>query len=342
MNKLTKVGVSALCGSLAAVSAANAGSMTVAGGANVTYTQLSYGETGNPMGMASNLTFTGTGELDNGNTVTLNIAHDDANAYSASDVAVDIAGVGTIKFDQGGGTGLDRIDDMMPTAWEEADGTGVGGGLNTVSGVGGGTDIEWAISGDMLPDGMSAYVAYSPKPVGDKGNDKTVSGATGAPVDGAGFDIVLMHDGLVDGLNVFGGYSNISQATDAGSATIAGDKTQTALGATYAIGSITVGYQYSKDSRNGTNATTSFYENNAYGISFNVNDDLSISYGVHESERHVHGAANATMEAASLQMAYSMGGATIKIAETSVDSSSYVSTTAGDKDGTTVMLSLAF
>ena len=66
MNKLTKIGVSALCGSLAAVSAANAGEMSVSGGANATWTKLSYGSTGNPLGMASNLTFTGSGELENG------------------------------------------------------------------------------------------------------------------------------------------------------------------------------------------------------------------------------------------------------------------------------------
>ena len=33
MNKLTKLGVSALCGSLAAISAANAGDLTVTGSA---------------------------------------------------------------------------------------------------------------------------------------------------------------------------------------------------------------------------------------------------------------------------------------------------------------------
>jgi len=339
MNKLTKIGVSALCGSLAAVSAANAGSMAVSGGANVTYTQLGYGETGNPMGMASNLTFTGSGELDNGNAVTLTIAHDDGNAYSAADVAVNVAGIGTIKFDQGGGTGLDRIDDMMPTAWEETTGTGVGGGLSSVSGVGGGTDIEWAISSDMLPDGMSAYIAYSPKPDGNKSGDKAVGGAIGAPVDGAGYDIVVTHNGLADGLNVFAGYSSISQAEGANSD---GDRHQHAIGATYAVGSVTVGYQISRDNIGGHNSSTAYYENQAWGISFNVNDDLSLSYGVHESERNRSGDTNVTMEASSLQMAYSMGGATLKIAETDFSGSSYVSTTAGDKDGTTVMLSLAF
>jgi len=37
-----------------------------------------------------------------------------------------------------------------------------------------------------------------------------------------------------------------------------------------------------------------------------------------------------------------MGGASIKIAETSFDNSSYVSTTAGEKDGTTIAVTLAF
>ena len=37
-----------------------------------------------------------------------------------------------------------------------------------------------------------------------------------------------------------------------------------------------------------------------------------------------------------------MGGATIAIAENSVDNASYVSTTTQDKDGTTIALTLAF
>ena len=44
--------------------------------------------------------------------------------------------MGTFKYDEGGGTGLDRFDDMMPTAWEETTGTGVTTGLRTVGGVG--------------------------------------------------------------------------------------------------------------------------------------------------------------------------------------------------------------
>ena len=64
MNKLTKVGCSALCGSLAAISAANAGDLSVTGGANLTYMSHGTEVTGNPYGMAAAVTFKGSGELD--------------------------------------------------------------------------------------------------------------------------------------------------------------------------------------------------------------------------------------------------------------------------------------
>ena len=53
MNKLSKLGVSALCGSLAAISAANAGDLTATGGAHVTWLSAEGTNTGNPIGMAS-------------------------------------------------------------------------------------------------------------------------------------------------------------------------------------------------------------------------------------------------------------------------------------------------
>ena len=57
MNKLTKTGVSALCGSLAAVASANAGELTVTGGVDMTWTNISDSQTGNPIGMGSNVSF---------------------------------------------------------------------------------------------------------------------------------------------------------------------------------------------------------------------------------------------------------------------------------------------
>jgi len=64
MNKFTKIGLSALCGSLASISAANAGSLEVLGSAQATWMSKSNLVTGNPIGMNTGLTFKGSGELD--------------------------------------------------------------------------------------------------------------------------------------------------------------------------------------------------------------------------------------------------------------------------------------
>jgi len=309
MNKLTKIGVSALCGSLASVAAANAGSLDVTGGATATYTSLDGVVTGNPLGMASAMTFTGNGELDNGSTFSLTIAHTNKAAYTGSAIAITTPTLGTFTYDEGGGTGLDRIDDMMPTAWEEVDGAGQPMGLRTVTGVGGVDDIEWNV-GMGLPDGMNAYLSYSPRPTGSKNANKGVGG-DGKNVSGAGWDVVLTHSGLVDGLNVFAGYSEVAQVASVG------DRTARAVGATYAIGGATIGYQWSKDDSVGAGT---YYENNAYGVSFSVNDNLAISYGVHESDRvREAGTLTKTLDGNSLQVSYTVGGASIKVAESSVD-----------------------
>jgi len=338
MNKLAKIGASALCGSLAAVATAQAGEMSVTGGATATFSKGNYTTNGNPIGMNTGLTFTGSGELDGGTTFTLTITHADKAAYSSANIVMTVPGLGTIGIDQGaGGQGLDRIDDMMPTAWEETNGTSVGTGLQTVTGVGGATNIEWGLSEDMLPDGASLHIAHSPRAGGTAANDKGVGGDTGV---GAGWDIVVQHAGITDGLNIFGGYSTIAQFKDA-NGSYSGDRTQFGFGATYALGAVTMGYQYTKDNRQ-ANEGTNYYENDAYGVSFNVNDDLSISIGVHQSERNHANGTSTTNDATSLQAAYSVGGASLKVARTDVDNASYSTAVANDKEGYTIALTLAF
>jgi len=287
--------------------------------------------TGNPLGMASAMTFTGNGELDNGSTFSLTIAHTNKAAYTGSAIALTTPSLGTFTYDEGGGTGLDRIDDMMPTAWEEVDGTGLGMGLQTVAGAGGSSDIEWNV-GTGMPDGMNVYLSYSPRPDGSKNANKGVSGTSGAVV-GMGYDVVVTHSGLVDGLNVFAGISDTEQAAGIG------DKDEKAYGATYAVGGLTVGYEYSKIENPGV--ANDYYENDAYGISYAINDDLSISYGRTDSTQHdASASANVEMEGQSLQLSYSVGGASIKVAESSVDNQKYQSGT--NRDGRTVALTLAF
>lgn len=335
MNKLKVLGASALCGSLAAISA-HAGEMTVKGSANATYTTKEKAVTGQPLGMTTGLTFTGSGELENGNTFTVNIYHDDQNAWSSADISVDLAGIGKVTFDQAGGTGLDRLDDKMPTAWEESYDAGLGSGIVTATGAGGGTDIELAISSDMLPDGVSAYISYAPKADGTAVNDKAVGGIT---TDGVnhGWDVVVEHSALMDGVNLFAGYSHIDQSDSSSN----DDRSSWVAGGTYAIGSFTIGYQHYNDSMGRT--AIDAYENDAFGISFSVNDDLSLSYGVHQStQENGQEGSNVELETRSIQAAYSMGGATVKLARSSVDNASYSTAATSDYDVNTLALSLAF
>jgi outer membrane protein OmpU len=338
MNKLTKVGVSALCGSLAAVASAQAGEMTVTGGASMTYMSLDDEVTGNPLGMATGMTFTGTGELDNGAAVTLTIANTHKNAYTGSSITVATPSLGTWKYDEKGGTGIDRIDDMMPTAWEEVDGTGIGMGLQTVSGVGGGSDIEWTLPAEWSM-GSTVHVSYAFHPDGSYNSKKGASGATDSgAVDGSGYDIVVSNNSAVEGLNMFAGYSKISGANNAAGNQALSDNEQMAGGFTYAVGGFTLGYQQSYNSNEIT------YDNQAYAVSFAVNDNLSVSYGKHESTQRAQDSAGTKvdLDGKSLQASYTMGGASIVIAETSVDNKNYATAAANQREGRAIALTLAF
>ena len=104
MDSLKKIGITALAGTLASVSAAQAGSLSVSGTAELSYTQKDSTEmTGNPIGMGKDITFNGSGELDNGWTVS--VMHDltDAAAWASSSLTIGMGSLGTIVVDQGTG-----------------------------------------------------------------------------------------------------------------------------------------------------------------------------------------------------------------------------------------------
>ena len=109
---------------------------------------------------------------------------------------------------------------------------------------------------------------------------------------------------------------------------------------TYAYGPVTVGYQTAESDVSGS--VTSDADSVAYSASYAVNDDLSISYAELESTKKITGSPKNTMEAESIQIAYTMGGASIKLADTEVTNGTYSTAASADKDGMTLALSLAF
>ena len=345
MNKLTKVGLSALCGSLAAVSSANAGEMTVTGGVDMSWISLGGGnaDTGNPIGMGSNLTFKGDGELDNGWTFSLTVAMLNNDAYSNTAINIDMGGLGKLNINQGdSGNGIDALDDKMPTAWEEPWGNGLSTGVKLVCGVGSSMNVQYT-----TPTVLGSKLILAVAPVMGT-TDTADKGSGGSGNDGKhkGYDAVIninpsLGTEILSGLNVYAG----AGFTDiAANSTTADEDTWEAVGGiTFDIGPLSIGQGWSGH-YNGeeVDADYNYYKQTMFGVAFNINDDLSVSYGMHKSDRALNTATNVEVAAESFQIAYSMGGATLKIAETQVDNAAYVSTTAGDKEGTTMMLSLAF
>ena len=351
MNKLTKVGLTALAGSLTAITGANAGSMSFAGGANLTWTNHDANVTsgddtvGNPIGWKNNLTVTGSGELDNGISWTANAYQSDAQALTSSNINFDLGGMGSLLVDNGaGGAGLDALDDKMPTAWEETWGHGLGTGIDLAKGVGSSSNIQYTTPSIM---GTKLKVAYSPRNTGGLINDKSSSGDKGSP-KGKGIDIVL--DSTVAGQNIFLGYSTSERDPDNKAGNTAdpqSDHEEAVAGAIFSIGPVKAGIQATAEflgDNQGGHTNAFGYRNVAWGVSFNVNDNLSLSYGEMESTKGFTSTMTQkrAMTIESFQIAYTMGGASIKVAQTEGDNLKYVSGASMDKDGRTIALSLAF
>jgi len=346
MNKLTKVGCSALCGSLAAISAASAGELTVTGGAHLTYISLGAETTGNPYGMASAVSFAGSGELDNGWTYGLNIDMTDGDAYSASRIHITMGGLGTIEFDQGNsGNGIAAYDNVMPTAWEESHGAGLSGGVRTVMGVGNSDNVQWS-SPKVLGTEITLAYAF------DKGTTDTADKVTADNNTslGRGYDATIkinpsLGTEILSGLNLYAGGSVVEQYDNAN----AFEDLYQAVGAvTYALGPVEVGYMVSGEyDGDETGQDYHTYKNHGFGVAFNVNDDFSVSYGSYDSRKTgytnstVQGDENTRMvEVSSWQAAYTMGGASFRLADVSVDNSGFSSGT--NRTATIVSLGLAF
>ena len=118
MNNIKKVGLSALAGSLVAMSV-NAAEMTVTGGASITFADYGADITNNAWSSGDGLTFAASGELDHGLTVSSSYTLD-RGVLDDYSVSIATEGMGTITFHGlDGSSALGAVDDVMPTAYEE-------------------------------------------------------------------------------------------------------------------------------------------------------------------------------------------------------------------------------
>tara|TARA_Y100000741_G_C18255773_1_gene558906 strand:+ start:580 stop:1590 length:1011 start_codon:yes stop_codon:yes gene_type:complete len=336
MNNFKKIGLSALAGSLAAVSAQ--AEVTFGGSAQVTYLDDSVdyttGTGGNAIGQNTNINFSNSGELDNGFTVSIYGYFNDGNGGSISSTAMSLGmgDMGKIVFAESAGTAANGIDDVLPTAYEEVwdlnNGTSYFHAFGSITNSG---SVEYQTPAmDMGGITLSATAAYDPQG-GTANRDHDAITSSGSTYNsGKAYTVKAVTD---FGLTVGAGHENVN-GYDASSP----EYNAATAYAKYTMGSITVGYQ---ESYIDSAAGAADYESDGYGISFAVNDQMSISYTSQEDTKvELLGTAAVTQESKGMAASYTTGGMTFAIIQVDTDNVNH--TTAQNAEATEISLSFAF
>ena len=318
MNNLRKIGLSALAGSLATFSV-NAADFSVSGAGSITFDDTNRGKSdrGNGFYMGDSLKFNASGETDGGIGVAV---YYEIDGGALDDNNIKLTGdFGSITFEnKGGSTAMGAVDDKTPNAYEEAwdvidtDGTSATGSPTVINGSGGGAGM-WVYSSPNM-GGAVLTVAYR----------NAVADAAESMTD---FAIAVTPEGI-DGLTVGLAMSNNTIATNV-------DSDESTMYATYATGGFTFGVQASDLDHT---TATSDQESIAYGITYAVNDDLSVGYSYHELETEL--TTDQDQESTGISASYTMGGMTLAGASNEVKN--MAGTATRDHEGYEFTLSFAF
>ena len=260
MTNFKKIGLTALAGTLAATTFANAGGLSVSGNAIMEYqtTEVDGGSSSinNTDGfvMNSTLTFSGSGELDNGMNVSMyqSLA---SGSVTSEGVTLDMGDMGKLSLDSWGySSGITSIADKVPTASEN-----VHDDLNTAN-----HDNPAVGVAKTSSDGADTLgYNYS--------DDMFRLSVAASQVTGGGEQSIALTINAIEGLTIGAGTGNDRP-------TVAIDNDVTTMFATYTMGPVSVGYQVTEIDAEAANTDI---ETDHYGISFAINENLSVSYGEH-------------------------------------------------------------
>jgi len=314
MTNFKKIGLTALAGTLAATAYAQAGALSVSGTARMEYQSTQASATAKSDAFAQNTTisFTGSGELDNGMTVSYLQAQSGAGTLTSQGVTLDMGDMGSVAITNYNFGGIGTIQDMVPNGGEQPwDDLATGTGLHGTPEQG----VASPHSGNRVGYKTTAGGAIISASIDYQQNSPTTSMAVQLP-------------NLVEGLNIGAGI-----ATDQSSATAEQDIET--MYATYTMGGISVGYQVTDVERTAANSDI---ERTAYGISFAVNDNLSIGYGVSDTEFEASSLTK-DEENTGIGIAYTSGGMKLGIINNTKDNAGG---SAGAEEMTEFQLTFAF
>ena len=336
MNKLKKLGVSALAGSLAAFSA-QAAELSFTGDSSVSYTS---GQASANASAASGISadvgmsFSASGEMDNGWTVATSVDTGNNNTASSAQLTVTLGDMGTLQFNQIAGSFVRGLDDTLPTAWEET--SDLDGHTNVASIVGDATN-DGSISYkspalDLGGASIQAMIDYDSAPgVADGGQGATIARSTFDAGTAIGLDV------SVAGLTLKVGHEELSSIL-----TTRNDQNNSVVSAVYSAGAFSLGYAEWQHNDGAAGTAGADYTGEGMSIAFNVNDNLTISYGTHEDNKEADSANANTVDVDidSIQAAYTMGSMAVKVQNTQTDNPNFVNNS--ESDSTEINVSFSF
>ena len=335
MINLKKVGLTALAGSLAAVTA-HAGEMSVTGSANVTYVTGESANSGQAIGTDKDVKFSGSGELDNGFTFSIFTNMTDAMTVSSSATVINMGSLGSIGVGSGGGTNVNgAYDEAIPTAYEENSDAGGQAPANSVGANADGNGFTYQLPAmEMMGATVTGGLDYSFQGGTDSPNDGSGVATSTTWGNAYGVGLTVAYDALSIGAFV----SEVENKNHTANKSIE-DEMSASWNVKYSAGPVSVGYsEFVIDSglkSSGATTTTTaktvgtsdgMFDGDMFSIAFNVNDDLSISYSemtaTYDTRGHQADGVKQELDVdekhESLQVAYSMGAMSVKAYTTEI------------------------
>ena len=335
MNNFKKIGLTALAASLVSVSA-NAGEISVSGSASIGTAGYSGTSvvSGNEYSMGNQLTFSGSGELDNGLTVSMSFVLDQGDDKGTTTAADDNAGapfdshsvtissdaLGTLVFSGEGGSSTASAIDTTAAGdlWDAFDGMTNAAGQTDAADVASATagvgNNAFFYTSPELVDGLTVTASFGPKAAATEAK-------TGFGVNYTGMEGLTVKYAVADVVK-----SNT--ATENGDSTV--------LSLSYAYGPVTFAYS---DMAYDIGTADSDVDTSAMKVSYTVSDELSISYAQETVDRSD---ASVDAEYEGFTAAYTTGGMTISAGMYEADSANFSTATNEDYEKWTLGASFAF
>jgi outer membrane protein OmpU len=359
MNKFKKVGLTALAGSLVAVSA-HAGELTVTGGVNVTLKHGNASSTSNTssrgIGTDKDVAFTGSGELDNGTTFSVVTATTDKQTDLTSGyITISTPSYGSFLMGNHSGAAHYKYDEEVPQAYEQVSDITA---LVTANKVGDFMDNNHVTYTTPTFDLGGASITLDLGYAADANDTETSDGGTpGGGTYGSGTEagITIAYDALKVG--IYGAERENTRTSTAGVDNVR-DEFNGVWYAKYSFGPVSIGYSESyldsgvvgtaeaTDAAKTLRTAAGYFQGQQMSIAFNVNENFSVSYTESEETYNAQAGTGVTvadvdMEVDALQFAYSMGGMSIKAYQMDVTNPAF-DEDADDSKVTEIALGLAF